>query len=101
MSATGDPVTLISILGSDYSVKTTPEQQPALRAAVQTLQRLLATNKAQSPGLLGEKLLVLTALQLCAEQAELQQRQEAMLQTERAANVRVEALLGMLSPAVD
>lgn len=93
MSTSDDPVTLVSILGCDYSIKTTLEQQPGLDSAVQMLQRLLATKKAQAPGLLGEKLLVLTALQLCAEHLELQQRHAAMLQAEVAANARVEVLL--------
>ncbi len=93
MSTPGDPVTPISILGCDYSIKTTLEQQPQLRAAVQMLQGLLATKKAQTPGLLGDKLLVLTALQLCAEHLELQQRHEAMQHAEVAASARVEALL--------
>jgi cell division protein ZapA len=98
MNATGDPVTQIAILGCDYSIKTTVEQQPALRLAVQMLQNLLATKKAHSPGLIGDKLLVLTALQLCAEHLELQQRQALMLQAEVAANARVEALLSKFNP---
>jgi cell division protein ZapA len=99
MNATADPVTQVSILGCDYSIKTPVEQQPALRLAVQMLQNLLATKKAHSPGLIGDKLLVLTALQLCAEHLELQQRQELMQQAETAANARVEALLSKFNLA--
>lgn len=101
MNVTVDPVTLISILGSDYSVKATAEQQPALHAAAQRLQSLLASNKAQSPGLLGDKLLVLTALQLCAELAELQQSQRDTQALQVAFGTRIEALVNVLKPAVD
>lgn len=101
MSATGDLVTLISILGSDYSIKAPAEQQPALHAAAQMLQRLLASSKAKSPGLLGDKLLVLTALQLCAEHAELQQRQCASQALQVRVGARIEALVSGLKPAVD
>jgi cell division protein ZapA len=100
MNAAGDPVTLISILGSDYSIKATAEQQPALRAAAQLLQSLLTRNKAQSPGLLGDKLLVLTALQLCAELAELQQSQRDSQTLQVAFGARIEALVSVLKPAV-
>jgi cell division protein ZapA len=99
MNATVDPVTQISILGCDYSIKTPLEQQPALRLAVQMLQNLLATKKAHSPGLIGDKLLVLTALQLCAEHLELQQRHDVLQQAEVAANARVQALLSKFNPA--
>jgi cell division protein ZapA len=99
MNATGAQVTQVSILGCDYSIKTPVEQQPALRLAVQMLQNLLATKKAHSPGLIGDKLLVLTALQLCADHLELQQRQELMQQAETAANARVEALLSKFNLA--
>jgi cell division protein ZapA len=99
MNAPDDPVTQISILGCDYNIKTPLEQQPALRLAAQMLQTLLATKKAHSPGLIGDKLLVLSALQLCAEHLELQQRHDVLQQAEVAANVRVQALLSKFNPS--
>jgi cell division protein ZapA len=101
MSTMGDAVTRIAILGSDYSIKAPAEQQPALAAAAQMLQSRLANNKAQSPGLLGDKLLVLTALQLCAELAELQQSERDSQALQVALGTRIEALVNVLKPAVD
>jgi cell division protein ZapA len=99
MSAIGDPVTVISILGSDYSIKTPAEQQPTLLAAAHMLQALLAATKAKSPGLIGDKLLVLTALQLCSEHAQLQQRQRDIQRVEVSVSARIDALVSLIKPA--
>ena len=99
MSADGDQVTVISILGSDYSIKASAEQQPALLAAAQMLQALLAATKATAPGLLGDKLLVLTALKLCSEHAELQQRQLDVQRVEVKVSARIDALASLIQSA--
>lgn len=99
MSAGGDTVTVISILGSDYSIKTPAAQQPALLAAAQMLQGLLAASKAQAPGLLGDKLLVLTALELCSEHAQLLQRQVDAQRIEVKVSARIDALTRLITSA--
>lgn len=99
MSAEGDKVTLISILGSDYSIKAPADQQPALLAAAQMLQALLVATKAKSPGLIGDKLLVLAALKLCSEHAELQQRQLDVQRVEVRVSARIDALASLIQSA--
>ncbi|MGE6791214.1 Cell division protein ZapA, inhibits GTPase activity of FtsZ [Pseudomonas guineae] len=74
MSLEGDTVTVISILGNDYSIKAPAGKQQALSESVRLLKERLAESKAGSPALIGDRLLVLTALKLCAEQAEQEQR---------------------------
>jgi cell division protein ZapA len=96
MSDSGDTVTLISILGSDYSIKTSAAQQAVLLAAAQMLQALLAATKAKAPGLLGEKLLVLAALELCSQHAELQQRQLDVQRVETKVRTRIDALASLI-----
>lgn len=95
----GDQVTVISILGSDYSIKSPAAQQPALLAAAQMLQDLLAATKARAPGLLGDKLLVLAALKLCSEHAQLQQRQLDVQQAEVKVSARIDALASLIQSA--
>lgn len=99
MSDSGDTVTVISILGSDYSIKTSVAQQPVLLAAAQKLQGLLAATKAKAPGLLGEKLLVLTALELCSQHAELTQRQLDVQRVENKVRTRIDALASLIQSA--
>ncbi|MBU0808419.1 MULTISPECIES: cell division protein ZapA [Pseudomonas] len=80
MSLEGDTVTVISILGNDYSIKAPAGKQQALSDSVRLLKERLAESKATSPTLLGDRLLVLTALKLCAEQAEQEQRHRQDMQ---------------------
>ncbi|WP_137886674.1 cell division protein ZapA [Pseudomonas sp. 2FE] len=80
MSGEGETVTVVSILGRDYSIKAPAGQAPALLASAQLLKGLLAETKAKSPALLGDKLLVMTALQLCAQHLELQQQHQRDIQ---------------------
>lgn len=101
MIATGDTVTQIAILGRDYSIKAAAEQQSDLNTAAQLLRSRLANNKAQSPGLLGDKLLVLTALQLCAELAQLQQHQRDSQALQDGLGSRIEALVSLLKSVAD
>ncbi len=71
MSLDGGTVTAISILGNDYSIKAPAGQEQTLAASALMLKKLLAETKQQSPTLIGDRLLVLTALKLCAQQIEL------------------------------
>ena len=51
MSDAADVVSQISILGRDYSIKTTASEAPVLQASAQLLKQMLATNSAKAPGL--------------------------------------------------
>lgn len=90
MSDAADVVSQISILGRDYSIKTTASEAPVLQASVQLLKQMLATNSAKAPGLASDRLLVLTALQLCQQQVTLQHQHAADI---KALEVHVDARL--------
>jgi cell division protein ZapA len=99
MRTDGAGVTLINILGCDYSVKTSAGQGPALLAAEQLLQRLLAETKAQSPALVRDKLLVMTALKLCAQLQEQQRdRPPGVEQMEAQLSARIDAIAQLIRP---
>lgn len=70
---------VVSILGNDYTIKAPEGQEQALAQAVQMLKSALAETKRSYPSLIGDRLLVLAALNLCSKQIELQQdHQEAL-----------------------
>ena len=73
MSHGVDGVKVVSILGEDYSIKAPAGEDKTLMHAVTMLKASLATTKKKYPTLIGDKLLVLAALNLCAEQIEMQQ----------------------------
>ena len=66
-------IKVVSILGEDYSIKAPAGEDKTLMHAVTLLKASLATTKKKYPTLIGDKLLVLAALNLCAEQIEMQQ----------------------------
>lgn len=68
-----DPVEVFSILGNEYSVKAPAGEQHALLQAFSMLERTLAETKRQYPALVSDRLLVLTALNLCQRQMQLQE----------------------------
>lgn len=85
-------LTVLSILGNDYTLKVAPAQESALLAANALLKTTLADTKRKYPTLIGEKLLVLAALNLCSQQVDLKEahRQElARLQEKIDATVEV------------
>ncbi|MDX1721586.1 MAG: cell division protein ZapA [Pseudomonas sp.] len=97
MSGDGAAIKVISILGSDYSIKVPVGKEAELSASVLLLKRLLAETKAQSSTLIGERLLVLTALKLCAQQVELEQRhQQDIVRIEDAVSARVADIAGLI-----
>lgn len=99
MRTDGAGVTLVNILGCDYSVKTATGQGPALIAAEQLLQQLLAETKAQTPALVRDKLLVMTALKLCAQlQAQQRDRPQSVEQMETQLSARIEAIAQLIRP---
>lgn len=100
MSPVAETVTVISILGNDYSIKASAGEQQALGDAALMLKKLLAETKAASPTLIGDRLLVLTALRLCAQQLELEQRyRQDILRIEEQLSARVADIAGMIRQA--
>ncbi|BBH30985.1 cell division protein ZapA [Pseudomonas sp. St290] len=74
-----DGVTVISILGEDYSIKAPAGQEQALLDAAAMLKAALADTKRKYPTLIGERLLVLAAMNLCSQQMEMQKAHQAEL----------------------
>ena len=72
MSVDRDGVNVVSILGNDYTIKAPEGEQQSLMAATVMLKAALAETKRKYPSLIGDKLLVLAALNLCSQQIELQ-----------------------------
>ncbi|WP_339533302.1 cell division protein ZapA [Pseudomonas mucidolens] len=72
-------IKVVSILGEDYSIKAPDGEDNTLMNAVTMLKASLAVTKKKYPTLIGDKLLVLAALNLCAEQIEMQQRHQQEL----------------------
>jgi cell division protein ZapA (FtsZ GTPase activity inhibitor) len=100
MSADGTAIEVISVLGNDYSIKVPVGKEADLSASVLLLKRLLAETKAQSSTLIGERLLVLTALKLCAQQVELEQRHRQNIERiEGAVSARVADIAGLIRQA--
>lgn len=100
MNPLGEQITVVSILGNDYSIKAPAGKEQTLSDSVQLLKRLLAETKAASPTLIGDRLLVLTALKLCAQQVELEQRHRQEVQRiEEAVSARVAGISGLIRQA--
>ena len=100
MSPVAEAVTVISILGNDYSIKAPAGKQLALSDSVMMLKQLLAETKAKSPTLIGDRLLVLTALKLCAQQVELEQQHRQEIQRlEEQVSARVADIAGLIRQA--
>ncbi|AXP06677.1 MULTISPECIES: cell division protein ZapA [Pseudomonas] len=74
-----DGVTVISILGEDYSIKAPAGQEQALLDAAAMLKAALADTKRKYPTLIGDRLLVLAAMNLCSQQMEMQKAHQAEL----------------------
>jgi len=72
-------IKVVSILGEDYSIKAPEGEDATLMSAVSMLKASLATTKKKYPTLIGDKLLVLAALNLCAEQIEMQKHHQQEL----------------------
>ncbi|KAF0862527.1 cell division protein ZapA [Pseudomonas sp. LD120] len=69
-----DGVKVVSILGEDYSIKAPAGEEQTLMDAALMLKAALADTKKKYPTLIGERLLVLAAMNLCSQQIELQKR---------------------------
>lgn len=87
------PVNVVSILGVDYSIKAPEGQEDVLSQAARMLNTALNDTKRQYPTLIGDKLLVLAALNLCSRQIELQdEHQQALARAQAKVEATVEAI---------
>ncbi|MNZ23883.1 Z-ring-associated protein [compost metagenome] len=88
------PVNVVSILGNDYSIKAPEGQEETLAQAVRMLNTALAETKRSYPTLIGDKLLVLAALNLCSKQVELQkEHQQTLERTQAQIDATVDAIV--------
>ncbi|MGZ0781487.1 cell division protein ZapA [Pseudomonas saponiphila] len=69
-----DGVKVISILGEDYSIKAPAGEEQTLMDAALMLKAALADTKRKYPTLIGERLLVLAAMNLCSQQIEMKKQ---------------------------
>ena len=98
MKTSAQPINVVSILGSDYSIKAPEGQEQALAQAVQMLNASLADTKRKYPTLIGDKLLVLAALNLCSQQIDLQQQhQQALDRYQEQVNATVDVIARTIS----
>ncbi|MFJ4113210.1 cell division protein ZapA [Pseudomonas sp. NPDC089758] len=94
MRLQAQPVNVVSILGNDYSIKAPEGQEETLAQAVRMLNTALAETKRSYPTLIGDKLLVLAALNLCSKQVELQkEHQQTLERTQAQINATVDAIV--------
>ncbi|MFA7891814.1 cell division protein ZapA [Pseudomonas putida] len=94
MTSQASPVNVVSILGNDYSLKAPAGQEETLAQAARMLNAALAETKRQFPTLIGDKLLVLAALNLCSRQIEQQrEHQQVLEQTQAKVDATVEAIV--------
>ncbi|MBF8746181.1 cell division protein ZapA [Pseudomonas putida] len=94
MRLQAQPINVVSILGSDYSIKAPEGQEETLAQAVRMLNTALAETKRQYPTLIGDKLLVLAALNLCSKQVELQkEHQQTLERTQAQIDATVDAIV--------
>jgi len=79
MNNAAETVKVVSILGTDYSIKAPADAAQAIVDAAELLKATLADTKRKYPTLVGDKLLVLTAMNLCSRQQELEREHAAAL----------------------
>jgi len=88
-----DGTNVVSILGNDYTIKAPEGQEQALKDAVAMLKSALSETKRSYPALIGDRLLVLAALNLCSKQVELKrQHAEELSRYEEKVNATVEVI---------
>ena len=93
MNETGQSINVVSIMGNDYSIKAPEGQEKVLAEAVRMLKASLADTKRSYPALIGDKLLVLAALNLCSQQIALQQaHQQTLDRYQEQVSATVEAI---------
>ncbi|MDR0277924.1 MAG: cell division protein ZapA [Paucimonas sp.] len=98
MNESAQTINVVSIMGNDYSIKAPAGQEKVLAEAVQMLKASLADTKRSYPSLIGDKLLVLAALNLCSRQIALQQAHQQTLDRYQE---QVSATVEAISQAID
>ena len=93
-------VKVVSILGEDYSIKAPAGEEQTLLDAAMMLKAALDDTKRKYPTLIGDRLLVLAAMNLCSQQIELQQaHQEALDRYQEQVSATVEVIAKTISQA--
>ena len=72
-------VKVVSILGEDYSIKAPAGEEQTLLDAAMMLKAALADTKRKYPTLIGDRLLVLAAMNLCSQQIEMKKQHKLEL----------------------
>ena len=72
-------VKVVSILGEDYSIRAPAGEEQTLLDAALMLKAALADTKKKYPTLIGDRLLVLAAMNLCSQQIEMQKQHKLEL----------------------
>ena len=98
MSAPAEAVKVVSILGNEYSIKAPAEAAQAIVDAARLLNTTLADTKRKSPTLMGDKLLVLAAMNLCSQQLEMAQAHARALEGYQA---QVDATVAAVAQTLD
>ena len=100
MSHGVDGVKVVSILGEDYSIKAPAGEEQTLLDAALMLKAALAETKKRYPTLIGDKLLVLAAMNLCSKQLEMQKRhQQELDRYQEQVSATVEVIAKTISQA--
>ena len=73
-------VKVISIMGEDYSIKAPAGEEQTLLDAALMLKAALADTKKKYPTLIGDRLLVLAAMNLCSQQIEMKKQHQEELE---------------------
>ena len=72
-------VKVVSILGEDYSIKAPAGEEQTLLDAAMMLKAALDDTKRKYPTLIGDRLLVLAAMNLCSQQIDMKQQHQEEL----------------------
>ncbi|MBD1552209.1 cell division protein ZapA [Pseudomonas typographi] len=89
---------VITILDHEYTLKAPPGGEQTLLQAAEMLQQALATTKKQFPALVGDRLLVLTAMNVCSQLIEARQlHQQQLAQAQGQVEATVESLARTLA----
>ena len=74
-----DGIKVVSILGEDYSIKAPAGEEQTLLDAAMMLKAALDDTKRKYPTLIGDRLLVLAAMNLCSQQIEMKKQHQEEL----------------------
>ena len=93
-------VKVVSILGEDYSIKAPAGEEQTLLDAAMMLKAALADTKRKYPTLIGDRLLVLAAMNLCSQQIEMQkQHKQALDRYQEQVSATVEVISKTINQA--